>query len=85
MDIFGKKPNVEKIRVNKDVEGLIRTLKYEDKDVRWETAVALGNIRDGRAVEPLLRVLDDTHNNAAATALEKIGFNFSDSPHLGLI
>ncbi|MFZ3385591.1 MAG: HEAT repeat domain-containing protein [Candidatus Hydromicrobium sp.] len=63
---------------------LIEALKDGDKDVRWEAAVALGNIGDARAVEPLLRVLDDTHSNAAATALEKIGFNFSDSPPSGV-
>ncbi|MBE3115205.1 MAG: HEAT repeat domain-containing protein, partial [Actinobacteria bacterium] len=56
MDIFGKKPNVKKIRVNKDVEGLIRALKYKDKDIRWEAVEALVKIGEP-AVELLIEAL----------------------------
>ena len=36
MGIFDKlsKPNVEKMEAKKDVKGLIKALRYEDRDVR---------------------------------------------------
>ena len=37
--------DVEKMLVNKDVEGLIKALKDEDSYVRRGAAEALGNIR----------------------------------------
>ncbi|HEY4696036.1 MAG TPA: hypothetical protein VIH13_04025 [Candidatus Hydromicrobium sp.] len=36
---------VEKMQANKDAEGLIRALKYENEGVRSSAAEALGNIR----------------------------------------
>jgi len=47
-------PNVEKMKAEKDVEGLIKALNYEHDHVRWEVAEALGDISDARAVEPLI-------------------------------
>ncbi len=52
-----RKPNIERFEANKDVEGLIKALKYKDADVRWEAAMALGKIGDERAVEPLIQAL----------------------------
>lgn len=46
MGIFGSKPNVKKMGINKDVEGLIRALKYKDKDVCQEAVVALEKVKE---------------------------------------
>ena len=57
------------------VEPLIEALKDKDQDVRWEAALALGNIGDERAVEPLIEALKDEDEDvreAAGEALEKI-------------
>lgn len=57
---FGK-PNIEKMGRKKDVRGLIKALEYENFwDVRSSAAVALGNIGDARAVEPLIQALSDS-------------------------
>jgi len=70
-------PNVEKMRQKKDVKGLIKALVDEkDSDVRGNAAIALRNIGDSRAVEPLIRALGDADSYVrqnAAEALGKIG------------
>jgi HEAT repeat protein len=70
-------PNVEKMREKKDVKGLIKALGDEkDSNVRGNAAIALSNIGDSRAVEPLIRLLHDAHSDVrwnAAEALGKIG------------
>ena len=50
------KPNVEKMKAEKDVEGLIKALEDGDKHVRGEAAEALGKIRGKRAAEALNQV-----------------------------
>lgn len=59
-----------------DVDGLIRALRHEDEEVRWEAADALGEIGDERAVEPLIQALKDEDDDVqwgAAEALGKMG------------
>ena len=68
--------DVEKMQVNKDVEGLIEALKDKNSDVRWRAAFALGEIKDARAVEPLIEALKDEDKyfqSVAADALGRIG------------
>ncbi|MCK4736590.1 MAG: HEAT repeat domain-containing protein [Methanophagales archaeon] len=74
-DLF--KPDVEKLEKKKDVQGLIKALQYKkDRDVRGAAAKALGNIRDKRAVEPLVQALKDEYlrvRRGVAETLGKIG------------
>jgi len=59
-----------------EAEGHIKALGDEDWRVRMEAAVALGNIGDPRAVEPLIRALGDKDwrvRMEAAVALGNIG------------
>ena len=75
-DKFSKPPNIEKMKKNKDVKGLIKALKHKDLRVREGAAIVLGEIGDTRAVEPLTQALkneDDIVQQQAATALGKIG------------
>jgi len=58
---YSRSVEKEKMQVNKDVEGLIRALKDEDWHVRSRAAVALGWIKDARAVEPLTEALKDEY------------------------
>ena len=73
---FGK-PNVQKLKEKRDVEGLIKALGYEKKRfVRVEAAKALGKIGDSRAVGPLISALSNNDYYVrweAAKALGKIG------------
>ena len=66
--------NVEKMKANKYVEGLIRALKDKERSVRRRATYALGDIGDSRAVKPLTETLDeDWHvRRSAADALENI-------------
>jgi len=50
-------PNIEEMKTRRDVEGLTKALKDKDWSVRREAAVALGEIKDARAVEPLIWAL----------------------------
>ena len=51
-------PDVENLKAKKDVEGLLKALKYKkDNDVREKAAAALGEIGDERAVGPLTHAL----------------------------
>jgi HEAT repeat protein len=73
------KPNVEKMRKNRDVEGLIKALRHRDNLVREEAAAALCGIRDARAVKPFITALkDESSKNQfvrrdAVKALGRIG------------
>jgi HEAT repeat protein len=77
MPLFGP-PNVEKLKAKRDAPGLIKALGYQkDGHVREAAAEALGQIRDARAVEPLIAALKDPYANvrkAAAEALEALGW-----------
>ena len=58
------------------VEPLIQILKHENRDVRVRAIEILGNIRDEKAIEPLIRALDDGDilvERGASEALEKMG------------
>lgn len=74
-DLFKGKPDIEKMKERKDVSGLINVLKDVDSDVRLDAALALGEIWDKRAVEPLTQALkdkDESVQKAAKKALDKI-------------
>jgi HEAT repeat protein len=72
------KPNIEKMKAKRDVEGLTKALKDKDWSVRREAAAALGEIRDTKAVDPLIQALKYEKKSprlvtTAAWALSKIG------------
>ncbi len=67
--------DVEKMKANKDVKGLIKALKDKDFNVQWRAAEALGKMGEP-AVELLIEALKDENiyvQNKAADALGKIG------------
>ena len=58
------------------VNPLIRALHEGDGNLRWGAAIALGKIRDPRAIEPLIRALADKYENVraeSATSLAAMG------------
>lgn len=77
MGMFDRKPNVEKLEARRDVEGLMKALRYDKNwSVREEATSALGDIADARAIEPLIKALEDEDRDVreeAAEALIKIG------------
>jgi HEAT repeat protein len=76
MPLLGS-PDVAKLKARQDVKGLIKALSHRDGKVREGAALALGGIRDVRAVDPLVAALGDAENTdvrrAAARALGEIG------------
>lgn len=76
MGLFGfGQPNVIKMEREKDIDGLIDALSYDDNNVRRSAANALGKIGDPRAVEPLTQTLNDQPliREVTVRALGKIG------------
>lgn len=73
------KPNIEKLKARKNIKGLINILKYKDEDVRMAATVALGELREGIAVEPIIRVAVDYYfydgktRETAIKTLTKLG------------
>ena len=70
MGLFGKKkskgtdiekPDIQKMKQERDVEGLLRALALEDSNVRFLALDALAGlkVKDARAVEPLTAALKD--------------------------
>ncbi len=53
------KPNVEKLKARKDVDGLIAALNHKQWDVFKDAMEALVSIGDARAVEPLIKALEE--------------------------
>jgi hypothetical protein len=72
--LFG--PNVEKMKAQRDVDGLVKALHDKNSQVRAKAAEALGEIRERKAVEPLLAALKDEGpavRSAAVKAFGRIG------------
>jgi diguanylate cyclase (GGDEF)-like protein len=68
------KPNVEELKNKGDIEGLAKALRYKwDKKVRVEAALALGEIRDKRAVKPLIQILESENKGSLIKAIEVLG------------
>ncbi len=75
MGIFDRKSNVEKMKAKKDVDGLIKALEHKDKVVRRCAAIALGEIKDKLAVEPLIEALKDKEDEwVRINAAEALGY-----------
>ena len=85
MGIFG--PNIRKMKENHDIDGLIKALKHSDTVVRMDAAIALGEIRNIRAVEPLIDALKDTEivRWEAVWALGEIGDKRAVGPLINLL
>ncbi len=61
MGLFGKsnRPNIEKLKKERDVEGLIGALRDKDSDVRNAAIEALSNVNDPRVSEEMIAALTD--------------------------
>jgi hypothetical protein len=79
--LFGP-PDVEKMKAKRDVKGLIKTLNYKsDPQVRRDAARLMGEIKDPRAIEPLIAALHDEKIWwSAAMALGEIGDSHAVAP-----
>lgn len=73
--------DIKRMKKERDVDGLIEVLKAEGSmtnlGVRSSAAIALGEIGDARAIEPLVQALKDWDRilrQFAAGALEKLGW-----------
>ena len=71
------KPNPERLLEKRDVEGLIKAIRYkDDSTVRAKAAAALGTFSGPRPVEALIEALGDEApgvRGSAALGLNKIG------------
>jgi HEAT repeat protein len=66
-------PDIRRMKANRDVSGLIRALRdQEDVSLRSSAATALGQLRDARAVAPLIAAFRNVPFEAAE-ALGRIG------------
>lgn len=73
---FLRRPDVQRLRTEGDVGGLIEALGYQDDhNIRLAAATALARVGDSRAVETLISELDDQSRvkEVAAKALGEIG------------
>lgn len=78
LGMFGP-PNIAAMAAKRDAEGLVQALSYlKDEHIREDAAKALGQVKCGDAVDPLMTILEninecDTLRTAAAAALGDIG------------
>jgi len=83
------RPDVNGLRTNKNVKGLVKALGWrKDQHVRGAAATALGQLGDPRAVNPLIRALNDSDGGvrgATATALGQIGDTHAVNPLITVI
>jgi len=90
MILFGgtKRPNIETLKQKNDIDGLIEALDYqEDHNIRREAALALGQIGDSHAIDPLINCLQDHKlvREVAARSLGEIGDSKSINPLIQLL
>lgn len=75
MGIFDKlfKPNVKKMREEKDVQGLIEALDAELLEVQAHATEALCEMKDERAIQPLIALLRDTNCRFKPSVIRILG------------
>jgi len=77
MGLFSKKPNIESMIKDKDIEGLILALEHKNHNVRKSAVNGLGKLGDSKAIDPLIKVLNKEENKyviqQVGYALELIG------------
>jgi hypothetical protein len=72
-DLFGP-PDVENLKARGDVEGVMKALEYKkDNDVREKVAAAIREIKDERAAEILIQVLEGEDAAVRAEAAMALG------------
>jgi hypothetical protein len=68
--------SIQALFTRRDVHGLIAALESRDMETRYRAAIALGEMKEPSAVEPLAQLLKDDNSGVrweAAEALGKIG------------
>jgi len=86
-------PDIDKLKANRDVKGLIKALKYKkgsgvyrDNEIRRDAAWALGGLGDPRAVQPLIKLLNATDTAyLAISALDELGDARAFKPVLAIL
>ncbi len=74
--LFGG-PDIKKLKVKRDVKGMILALKNKDANIRRQAIDALEEIEDTNAIDPMTIVLLDENKDIrmrAAEVLEKMGW-----------
>jgi HD-GYP domain-containing protein (c-di-GMP phosphodiesterase class II) len=56
---FFIKPNIDKLKAKQDVPRLIELLEEKDREIRRSAVQALGELKDARAVVPLISLLEN--------------------------
>lgn len=72
----------------RSLDALVAALRHPQMEVRWRAAVALGWLKDPRAVEPLIALMDGAEYEVkvnAAWALGQIGDPRAVSPLLAVM
>ena len=70
----GGKPNTNKMKKKRDIDGLIRAaLQHEDLSVRRDAASALGEIKDEKAINLLINFLGHNDKNVRKRAVRILG------------
>jgi HEAT repeat protein len=73
MSLFGP-PDIESCKSKGDIDGLNKALKYrKDAAIRRSAAIALGELKDKKAVEPLILALKDEDESVRWKAAEALG------------
>jgi HEAT repeat protein len=72
-----KKLDIAKLKEKKDIQGLIKALKYQDTNIQMSATKALGEIGDERAASHLIQLLKEDEEeevqNEVLESLVKIG------------
>lgn|GEM_PF-1341026 len=68
------KPNVDRLAEKKNVKGLVNALNFkQDPVIRMKAAAALGGIREGTTLDPLIGALSDSSMDVRASAAKALG------------
>jgi len=67
------KPNIEKMKIKKDVKGFLKTLKYSDRVLVVDAINVLGEIKDKSAAEPLIENIFNKDKSIRLTAIFALG------------
>ena len=66
-DVIGQAGSLE------EIDQLVKDLKNESWQIRWDAAAALGEIKDSRAIDPLSKALQDENSYVRMTAARSLG------------